>query len=1330
MSQGPLTETLELDIAAALDSLGTFGTALEATVTEFRSGLEAALETIGSATVEVPVVADVDEAQADISGLEADEVTIPVEADTEAVQLTLSGLEAEAVTVEVDADVTAAENRIDGLEADPVVAEVELDTTSAEGALDDLTSDAGDAGSALGVAQDQSQLLAVSTGLAAGEVGELANSLRESGGAAGAAAAGFAILGGFTAAIVSNAIDADTASRRLNQTLGSQADAFNSIGIEGFAKDLDELAVKTGNSDESLRLAASRLAELGKSAGATQENIGTTAENMALLATRLSVVNPTLGDAGAIADRLTNAFARGGRALAPFGIALTSTQINARALADTGKDTADQLTIYEKAAAGAAIATEQLGDALKRDIVDASAAPEIQLRALKTQLDEFLESLGTPLIVPSIELLRDLLPVAESIGRVLGASLRATLPLLTAFGPALQVVAFALNGLAAAIERIPEPLLTAVAGLVAFQLALRAIETARLITAIFILTGGFTGVAAAEGAATAGAGAFATAIRAAWAAALGPVGLVVAGLAIVAKVLGVFDGQAEEAAQASKELDAALFGTAASAQQLGEAVSGVNVKVRGVLAELFGSTEEGQKNARTMGQLGVSYEALADGISGTDTEMLDFIKRLQDQQQATGTSKGATDDLIESLYEQRNILQATAASRFEAVIAEGELTEAQIAQARAAGQLNDALVGTFDASGNYIAALDEATKLAAANQKATLEQALATGTLQQAFRDLRPAIAAGTVTTASAQEVADQLGISLADAEAAIESLSTAMDQFVQQGVSQLPGAGDAIADFASGIDSAFGALVSVAGADTSGIDTAIRNVATTRDEVNRQISETGRDTAQAIAEAERKIAEAQAQVDRTGSAADVQRVKDAQADLAKARAEGADKQAKAIEDGNRRIGTAQQSVTDQQNKQTEEARAAQDAYLRAIDPQRVIDQQFANTLSIVRFQENLTTLLRRGRDDAVALLIATGPEQGAALAQALVNDDAKAKALEGGTELAGQVGAGYKAFLEEHKSELSGKTVTLANGLAVDLTDTFSSGIGDKLSGAITDGLGLTSEGLKGPLTRSQLVELEKRQKALEQVKTQAEAAGTAATSGFTETFKIEKPTTDEMSKVAPAITAGIPGGATAATAGAKAVTAAWAQGLKITAATSTAFAGVNDTVETLSGVAARTATIGGFSVGVAFIDGMTAGLSDADANARLNAAGAAPAEVLVKALKTALGIKSPSTVGFGIGRDFIAGIVGGLAPGSVSTAAGAIVGALTVSPDAARLAANRTLVAAGTAAPTAPAAAAPTAAVSHTEVTKSVDVKVELHRVDPDPHQLSRDIAWNVAS
>lgn len=344
----------------------------------------------GTASVDIElnfdnVQSDVDAA---IAGLEPAPIEVPVDADVSEVESALAGLEAEPIDIPVSAEVEEAEAEIAGIESEEVVVPVTADTEDAQAQVDGLAESTGQLGGAAAEA--------------AGGLGDLAGAGTAGAGAMSALGVGTVGASAALGEMITSGIEAASAIERFELVTGDLAGELSSINVGGLSGDIGDLALQIGSSDEAMLHATSTFVTFAEGAGASSEQIVETSDNINALALRAAALNPALGDAGAVAERMTTAFGRGGRALVPFGISLTSAEINARAMADTGKTVATELTMFEKAAAGAAIATERLGSGLGDDFAEGAENSALKMERLKESVGELAETAGTQML-PAVD---------------------------------------------------------------------------------------------------------------------------------------------------------------------------------------------------------------------------------------------------------------------------------------------------------------------------------------------------------------------------------------------------------------------------------------------------------------------------------------------------------------------------------------------------------------------------------------------------------------------------------------------------------------------------------------------------------------------------------------------------------------------------------------------------------------------------------------------------------------------------------------------------------------------------------------------------------------
>lgn len=449
--------------------------------------------------LQADVSLDIQAAIAQVDALEAvlsaAVTSVEVTVDTGSVTDVVSAAVADAntdVTVLADADISEAQSALDAFaeEAQAAGADVPItaDTSAAEAAIEAVAADA-DAtqaditiGADTSAAQEEIDSLGESSAAASSSVGDLAGNLQGVSGvsqsaAGGAAAAGAAIgkispatagavagitaLVGVTKTFLDRGLGAEESIRRLDTVAGVFAANVRQVDVGSLNDDLAHLAGSLGTSTSALRNTAARIFQLGTSAGVAGPQVAKTTDQILALALNARALNPALGQAGDIALGLSNGLARGGRFLSQFGISLTAAQINAEALAETGKTTAAELSVYEKSAAGAKLATDQLGASFAGNIALASDNPAIRLDILSNNFKKLQTSIGLTLIEPVVGAMEELEPAAEDAAHAIGSIIEAITPLLPILGVGAKAVSLA----AKAFELSLKPLELATEGI-------------------------------------------------------------------------------------------------------------------------------------------------------------------------------------------------------------------------------------------------------------------------------------------------------------------------------------------------------------------------------------------------------------------------------------------------------------------------------------------------------------------------------------------------------------------------------------------------------------------------------------------------------------------------------------------------------------------------------------------------------------------------------------------------------------------------------------------------------------------------------------------------
>lgn len=469
-----LSANLDLSVDDALASIDRLGAQLDQTAQRFSVALADALTvldqpidvTVSAETA--PLVDAIDEVDA------AAAVDVDVSGDTEQLALELEALDAEPVVVDVDADVAGYEEDVANLPEPPdVEIDVLVNTGDAEADLDGVASASSETQGSLAGLAVGSFALGEAFQSAEDGAGGLGSALSGLGGPAQVALAGVAAVGVAGAALgavgqqlFEAAVPAVTATESFDRALGDLATPLSTItsSTGGLSTSVAQLAQDLGSSDEEVIQAVQGFGQLGVAAGDSTADIDQASENIVKLAARARSLNPALGDLDSNIRGLERGLARGGRFLAQYGIDLSSVEVETRALADTGKASARELTQYEKSVAGAALAVEQLGGALDEDIASGLDNASIRLGRFQQQFGDAIEDLGKPLVVPIFDLLESALPAALDIAQAAAELVEALFPLaevaVQAAGPLAElfsaVVIQAARDFAPLVERVAD----------------------------------------------------------------------------------------------------------------------------------------------------------------------------------------------------------------------------------------------------------------------------------------------------------------------------------------------------------------------------------------------------------------------------------------------------------------------------------------------------------------------------------------------------------------------------------------------------------------------------------------------------------------------------------------------------------------------------------------------------------------------------------------------------------------------------------------------------------------------------------------------------------
>lgn len=280
--------------------------------------------------------------------------------------------------------------------------------------------------------------------------------LKPAAAAAGAAAAAMAVkwaIGGVELAQAAEQIE-----RSFEKTFGAAGDDL--------LKRNEEIRLAMGLTEAEFQKLATRLGAVQRNLGQSEEQAAAFAEQVLTTAGDVAAFNGDAGQTAQVAADMASAFAGSAETMDKWGINLKQSQIDARALTDTGKESVDMLTDLEKRTAalaliqeGAALQQGALNDAMAEGATD-SAELSAQTKDLQTKVGEGLlpvKKLLLEVLLALVPILDALAPIFRIVGLAaqgLGIVLRPVIRLIELFGEGLEIIFGWLAKLAAPIDKI------------------------------------------------------------------------------------------------------------------------------------------------------------------------------------------------------------------------------------------------------------------------------------------------------------------------------------------------------------------------------------------------------------------------------------------------------------------------------------------------------------------------------------------------------------------------------------------------------------------------------------------------------------------------------------------------------------------------------------------------------------------------------------------------------------------------------------------------------------------------------------------------------------
>jgi hypothetical protein len=187
---------------------------------------------------------------------------------------------------------------------------------------------------------------------------------------------------------------------RVGDAAGRLESQFGDLSVQ--LKDTaDEFAFLGASDGDMLELEA-RIADIGTAAGISKGELAGMADDASSTAAALALITDT--DADTWIDAIGKAAGGSERPLKDLGINLTDAEVAARAMADTGKDTADALTDGELAAARLELILEKLAPRIQ-EVTDGNADLEQKQAEVQAKWETLTGKIGEGLEGPLSDLL-------------------------------------------------------------------------------------------------------------------------------------------------------------------------------------------------------------------------------------------------------------------------------------------------------------------------------------------------------------------------------------------------------------------------------------------------------------------------------------------------------------------------------------------------------------------------------------------------------------------------------------------------------------------------------------------------------------------------------------------------------------------------------------------------------------------------------------------------------------------------------------------------------------------------------------------------------------
>lgn len=371
------------------------------------------------------------------------------------------------------------------------------------------------------------------------------------------------------------------------------------------------------------------------------------------------------------------------------------------------------------------------------------------------------------------------LPALEPIGTGIVDAFKLVLPIVDDFATGISIIADNLS-------HVPAPVITAT-----------------------VVLGGLAIVVDGLGGSLADLGAGIALVGETTLAALGPVGLIIAGVTALGFATHFLSQGTDDATVNTSSLASVFDKTSSSATTLSGRIDDLDSSLLQFLQTQLTSGKEAQQGIVALHGFGLSYDDLTNHL-GDSTDAFDaWANGLRNNLPATNDTRQAVNKFSEVLDDTRQQLESSAQAAIAHAVATGTLTRAQadqvLVQNKVKGSNDDLDKGATD----YLSALKALAPTIDAQTAKQTATALATAQASTTYRDLVDALAAGKITTADAATELGQFGLDADAAKGQVADLGKQVSAFNSAVQSALPGTANAAKQFASDVSTATSQLTS-----------------------------------------------------------------------------------------------------------------------------------------------------------------------------------------------------------------------------------------------------------------------------------------------------------------------------------------------------------------------------------------------------------------------------------------------------------------------------------------------------------------------------------------